>query len=75
MSIRDELMAKAEANDTEVRERQEREQDLRDQARAPRAQEQISLAEAEARLRQAPDGKQSRHALRDYFLARSRERG
>jgi len=74
MSIREELMAKAEANDTEVRKRQEHEQDLRDQARAPKTQSHISLSEAEERLRQAPDGKQSRHALRDYFLARSRER-
>lgn len=74
MSIREELMTKAKQNDTATRKRQEYEQDLRDQARAPKAQSHISLSEAEERLRQAPDGKQSRHALRDYFLARSRER-
>jgi len=34
----------------------------------------VSLSEAEAKLRAARDGAESRHALRDYFKARAAER-
>ena len=68
------LMNRAASNDRKKGERLNREQAQRDQDRQPVAPRRVSLSEAEAKLRAARDGAESRHALRDYFKARAAER-
>ena len=71
------IMEQSRANDEQVTRRMDHDQSVKDTAYRGHKNAQpegLTLEQAEANLRAAGDGAESRHALREYFKARAKAR-